>query len=192
MRIQVKRFLCMEASCERCTFAETLPKLTERYSRYTRRLAEIIWHVGQVVGGRPGSRFAHKLRIPVSRHSIFRMLRHLYTTVTNPVRILGVDDWAKKRGQTYGTILVDLEDHRVVDLLPDREAQTIADWLRQHPTVEIATRDRSTEYANGITSGAPQALQVADRWHLLKNLTEMAQRALRDKWTQVRAAKPAP
>ncbi|QPC81673.1 ISL3 family transposase [Phototrophicus methaneseepsis] len=192
LRIQVKRFRCMDVLCERRTFAEKLPNLTERYSRYTKRLAEIIWHVGQVVGGRPGSQFAHKLRIQVSRHSILRMLRHLYTSVTKPVRILGVDDWAKKRGQTYGTILVDLEDHRVIDLLPDREAQTLANWLHQHPTVAIVTRDRSTEYAIGITAGAPQALQVADRWHLLKNLTEMAQRALRDEWTQVRAAKTVP
>ncbi len=107
-----------------------------------------------------------------------------------PVRILGIDDWAKKRGQSYGTILVDLENRRVIDLLPDRESETVARWLQQHPTVEVVTRDRSTEYATGITAGAPQARQVADRWHLLKNLTEMTQRALRDEWAQIRNSQP--
>jgi len=192
LRIRVKRFRCLESTCKRRTFAETIPKLTERYSRYTKRLAEVIWHVGQIIGGRPGSRLAHKLQIPVSRHRILRLLRRLYTAVTKPVRILGIDDWARKRGQTYGTILVDLEDHRFVDLLPNRDAETVANWLQHHPTIEVVARDRSTEYANGIASGAPQAQQIADRWHLLKNLTEMAQRALREAWTQVGAAQPAP
>ncbi|MBZ0301726.1 MAG: ISL3 family transposase [Anaerolineae bacterium] len=190
LRVRVKRIRCQQDDCKRLTFAEGIPQLTVRYSRHTKRLADVIWHVGQVVGGRAGCRLAHKLQIPISRHSILRLLRRVHTTVTQSVRILGVDDWAKKRRQTYGTILVDLEDHRVIDLLPDREAETVARWLQQHPTVEIVTRDRSTEYANGITAGAPQACQVADRWHLLKNLTEMAQRALRDEWTQVRISKP--
>jgi len=116
-----------------------------------------------MVGGRAGARLAHKLRIPVSRHQIIRHLRDAYTAITTPVRILGVDDWAKKRGQSYGTLLVDLETHHVVDLLPDRDRDTVARWLKQHPTIEVVTRNRSTEYANGITAGARQ---VADRWHL--------------------------
>lgn len=190
LRIRVKRFRCQQTICKRRTFAETIPNIAERYAQQTNRLANVLWHVGQVIGGRPGSHLAHNLRIPVSRHRILRHLRRVPTAITRPVRMLGVDDWAKKRGQSYGTILVDLETHRVVDLLPDRDADTVAQWLHQHPTIEVVTRDRSTEYANGISSGAPQARQIADRWHLLKNLTEMTQRALRDEWAQVRSSKP--
>lgn len=190
IRIRVKRFRCQQIVCKRHTFVETLTDLAERYARQTRRMARIIWHIGQMVGGRPGMRLAHELQFPVSRHQIIRHLRHTYTVMTDPVRILGMDDWAKKRGQSYGTILVDLETHCVVDLLPGRDADTVAKWLKQHPTIELVTRDRSTEYANGITTGAPQARQVADRWHLLKNLTEMIQRALRDEWAQIRKLHP--
>ncbi|MEO0565606.1 MAG: ISL3 family transposase, partial [Chloroflexota bacterium] len=190
LRVRVRRFRCLRETCQRCTFAESIPKLTERYARHTKRLSDIIWHVGQVAGGRPGSRLAQRLQIPVSRHCMLRLLRRLDIPKIDAVRVLGVDDWAKRRGQTYGTILVDLETRRVIDLLPDREANTLASWLEQHPSVEIVTRDRSTEYANGIAAGAPQAKQVADRWHLLKNLTEMTQRVLRDEWYRVQTEQP--
>ncbi|MEO0564218.1 MAG: ISL3 family transposase [Chloroflexota bacterium] len=190
LRVRVRRFRCLRETCHRRTFAESIPDLTERYARQTKRLSAMIWHVGQMVGGRPGSRLAHQLHMPVSRHCVLRLLRRLHIPKASTVRVLGVDDWAKRRGQTYGTILVDLETHCVVDLLPDREANTVASWLEQHPSVEVVTRDRSTEYANGIAAGAPQAKQVADRCHLLKNLTEMTQRVLRDEWHRIQTEKP--
>lgn len=190
IRVRVKRFRCQQLDCKRHTFTESLAKLAERYARRTQRVESVLWHVGQAVGGRLGARLSHQLRIPTSRHQIIRHLRRVDAANTKPVHILGIDDWAKKRGQTDGTILVDLETHCVIDLLPDRDTDTVSKWLQQHPSIEIVTRDRSIEYANGITLGAPQARQIADRWHLLKNLTEMTQRALRDEWVQIRKSQP--
>ena len=118
------------------------------------------------------------LGMPVSADTVVRLVRAVPLPVRAPPRVLGVDDWARRKGQTYGTILVDLEEHHVVDLLPDRTAQTLAAWLREHDTVSVIARDRSTEYARGASLGAPGAAQVVDRWHLLRNLREMIERWL--------------
>lgn len=118
--------------------------------------------------------------MPTTRRTLLRLLRQQPATEGETLHVIGVDDWAKRRGQTYGTIIVDLERHCVVDLLPDRDAQTLGDWLAEQPSVQIVARDRSLEYAKGITSGAPQAIQVADRWHLLKNLSEAVERTLQE------------
>ena len=187
LEIRVRRFRCTSSACKRKTFAQGFQQLTTRYARRTKRLETLIWHIGQVAGGQGGSRLTNHLKIPTTRHSILRILRSNVRPKVSAVRVLGVDDWAKKRGQTYGTILVDLEAHCVVDLLPDRQSDTLADWLKRHPSIEMVARDRSTEYANGIERGAPNAIQIADRWHLLKNLTEMAERALREQWSKMRS-----
>ena len=116
-----------------------------------------------------------------SADTLLRNIRAQVEHSSSQVRVLGVDDWALRKGRTYGTILVDLEKHRVVDLLEDRSGDTLAMWLAAHPSVEIIARDRSTEYARGASEGAPQAKQVADRWHLLLNLQQMLKR-----WLQTR------
>ncbi len=124
-------------------------------------------------------RVAARLGIRVSADTLLRIMRQLGVCVhSGELRIIGVDDWALKRGRTYGTVIVNLETHRVVELLPDRTAETLAAWLRTHPTIECVTRDRSTDYSAGIRQGAPQAVQVADRWHLLLNLRQMLERYL--------------
>jgi transposase len=141
-------------------------------------LTRTIRDVGFAVGGEGGSRLLGRMQMPTSARTLLRLLRTEPEPPGCAVRVLGIDDWAMRKGHTYGTILVDLERHRPVDLLADRSAATLATWLQRHPEAEIISRDRSTEYARGASEGAPMALQVADRWHLVQNLRQMLERLI--------------
>lgn len=178
LKLRVRRFRCTNANCLRQTWTETIPEILERYARRTQRLTQSLRHIAYALGGKPGNRLAIQLRMPTSRDTLLRILRAGPHTHPVPPRVIGVDDWAKRKGQSYGTIIVDLERCCVIDLLPDREPQTDAAWLAQHTSIEIVARDRSAQYAQGIQQGAPQAQQVADRWHLLKNLWDVVDRCL--------------
>lgn len=178
LKLRVRRFRCTNANCLRQTWTETIPEILERYARRTQRRTQSLWHIVYALGGKPGNRLAIQLRMPTSRDTLLRILRAGPHTQLAPPRIIGIDDWAKRKGQRYGTIIVDLERRCVIDLLPDREPQTVAAWLAQHTSIEIVARDRSAQYAQGIRQGAPQAVQVADRWHLLKNLWDVVERCL--------------
>ena len=140
-----------------------------------------IWSAIRLAGG-PGSRVLERLAVPVSDDTVLRTVKRAHDSQPEPdvVRQLGVDDWAWRKGQNYGTILVDLERHRVVDLLPDRTAESFERWLRQHPTIEVVSRDRGRLYAEGAANGAPGAVQVADRFHLLVNLSAAIERAMEE------------
>jgi len=172
LHLNVRRFFCSNLACERKTFAERLPGVLKPFARRTNRLAETLCSLGQALGGEAGSRCAERLEIPVSSDTLLRLVRHSDLPSLSTPTVLGVDDWAWKKRQTYGTILVDLEQHEVVDLLPDRSADSLAKWLQKHPGVKIIARDRGGIYAEGAQRGAPDAEQVADRFHLLANLRQ--------------------
>jgi transposase len=180
MRVQlnVRRFFCDNPACQQRTFVERLPGVVRRFARRTERLAEAQRQIGLALGGEAGARSATQQGMPVSADTVLRLTDHSECAPAATPKVLGVDDWAWKKGQTYGTILVDLERHCVVDLLADRSAETLAAWLQAHPGVEIISRDRGGSYAEGARRGAPDAVQVADRWHLLANLREALERLL--------------
>jgi transposase len=176
--LRVRRFYCRNTACARQTFAERLPDLVAPHARRTGRLAEAQTRVGVALGGEAGSRLMCRLAMPASAATVLRLVRRPPLPETEPPRAVGVDDWAIRKGRTYGTIVVDLERRRVIDLLPDRTAETLAGWLQQRPGIAIVARDRSTEYARGIALGAPDAVQVCDRWHRLANMRQAVERWL--------------
>ncbi|MEU1276706.1 ISL3 family transposase [Streptomyces sp. NPDC005799] len=175
----VRRFICPAQECTRRTFVEQVDGLTERFARRTASLHRTLEKIVLALAGRPGSRLAAHLSIPTSPNSLLRLLRRLPDEpVGTAPRVLGIDDFAFKKGHVYGTIILDVETGERVDVLPDRTSETLSAWLRDHPGAEIVCRDRASAYAEAVRTVCPDATQVADRFHLWKNLCEAVEKCV--------------
>jgi transposase len=188
LELHARRLHCDAPQCPRRIFTERLPGVLEPHAQRTLRLTDALGAIAHALGGKAGARLAEDLRMKVSRDTLLRGLKQAAPAEEVAPRVLGVDDWAKRKGQQYGTILVDLERRCVIDLLPDRQAETLAAWLKEHPGVEIIARDRGGAYAQGAREGAPHAVQVADRFHLLQNLADALGEVLAEEHAALREA----
>jgi hypothetical protein len=178
LRVAVRRFVCPRTDCPRRIFAERLPGFAAPRAQTTDRLRQTQTDIGSSMGGEAGSRLAARLAITTSPDTLLRRVKQLKNEPAEPPRVVGIDVWAWRKGQRYGTIVVDRERSDVIDLLPDRNAEAVATWLKAYSGVEVVSRDRSPTYAQAATEGAPRTRQVAHRWHLLKNLRAAVERVL--------------
>jgi transposase len=188
IQLTVRKFRCRNRACGRRIFTERVPDLVAAYARHTHRLATVLRAIGLAMGGNMGARLAARLQLPTSPSTLLRLVRGAPIPPTPALQAVGVDEWAWRRGHRYGTILVDLQTHGVVDLLPDRSAATVAAWLAEHPTISVVCRDRRDLYADGIRRGAPTAVQVVDRFHLVQNLRQVLEAFLLDHRSTLQAA----
>jgi transposase len=187
--LAVRRFRCGGSSCPRKIFAERFDDaITQPYSRRTTRLQSIVDHLGLALGGRPGHRLARRLLFPVSKDTLLRAVRSHSPGSGSTPHVVGIDDWAWKRGHRYGTIICDLERHRIVDVLPDREAATVEAWLSARPDIRVVSRDRGGGYGQAVTRALPKAIQVADRWHLMENASGAFLDAVKKSMPSIRQA----
>ena len=185
LQIEARRFRCMNQDCAKRTFVQRFDCLPFKAQR-TARQKVVLQAIAFGLGGEAGCRLATQLQMPVSADTLLRLIRHWSPPQPPVARVVGVDDWALRKGVSYGTILVDLETHQPIELLEERTSTILKAWLIEQEGIEVIARDRSSEYALGAKEGAPQAVQVADRFHLLQNLKQMLDRLLTNKYTQLR------
>lgn len=190
--LSLRKFLCSNAGCPRHVFCERVHGLAVAHARYTTRLVHLQRTLGLALGGEPGSRLAAELAAPTSGDTILRRVKATPAEAGTSYRFIGIDDFALRKGHTYGTILVDLQRGRVIDLFDGRDGVPVETWLKSHPGIEVITRDRWAAYANACTTGAPQATQVADRFHLVGNIRELVERLFEQHGSALDAALEPP
>ena len=189
IRMITRRFVCEVAHCRRQIFAERFgDDVVPIRARRTARLESIVHHLGLALGGRPAAGFAQRLRLPVSNDTLLRVVRRRTVMPSDPLIVVGIDDWAFRRNHRYGTIVCDLERRRIVALLPNRETATVQAWLSEHPGIKIVSRDRGGGYGEAATRAIPDAIQVADRWHLMENASAAFLNAVRRSMRGIRTA----
>jgi transposase len=176
--LNTRKFYCLNTNCIRKVFAERFSEHIINRKTVTKRLNEKFLKIASLMGGNGGVRICQLMNIPVSSSTLIRLIHQQPLEQSTVPKVLGIDDWAFKKGTRYGTIIVDLEKRKIIDLLPDREALSVEKWLKEHPGVEIVSRDRYSNFANGVKNASPSIKHVADRWHLLKNLGDAMQKAL--------------
>jgi transposase len=195
LALTVRKFVCTTPSCPRKIFTERLPGLVQSYARMTSRLIALVQALGLAAGGQLGTRLADRVGIASTPPTLLRHLMQLPAPVARAVRVLGIDDFAWKKRFNYGTIVVDLERRKIIEILADRESPTVEKWLREHPEVEVVSRDRGKEFIKAATQALPHAQQVVDRFHLVGNLAETLQVILghcRAEIRQAQSASPSP
>jgi transposase len=178
LAMTVRRFKCVNTACTAATFAEQVAGLTEPHARYTPLLRATLCSIAVAMAARPGARLATRLGIPVAKDTLLRLVRAVPEPEAGPVRVVAVDDFALRKREKYATIVVDLETRRPVEVLVGRESGPVAEWLAGHPEIRIVCRDRARGYAEAARTGAPQAQQVADRWHVWHNLAEAVEKTV--------------
>jgi transposase len=189
LHIVARKSFCDTPTCSQRIFVERLDHLAAAYARKTFRLIESLQHIGFSLGGEAGSRLAMHLGMPASGDTLLRFIRAATPSCESVcTSAIGIDDWAYRRGWRYGTLVCDLIDHRPIEVLPDRDSHHVATWLRSHPELRIVSRDRGSEYIHAANEGAPQTLQVADRWHIMHNLRETLERILDGRRREIRCA----
>src|SRR5579859_2745473 len=188
LHLHVRKFYCDQSDCPRRIFSERLPQVTSPHGRFTFALRQFLGQLGQEQGGASAARSAALQGLQVTARAILRFMQTLPLLPIAPPRIIGLDDWAWKRGQRYGAIVVDLERQKPIALLPDRSKPTVVQWLKRYPTIQIVARDRSKEFAAAITEALPHAQHVADRWHIAKNLTEHLDKVVSRRWKHLSKA----
>jgi transposase len=182
LQLHVRKFYCDRSDCPRRIFTERLPQITSPHGRFTFGLRQFLGQLGREQGGASGARSATLQGLQVTARAILRFMQALPLPAIAPPRVIGLDEWAWKRGQRYGALVVDLERKAPIALLPDRSKPTVVQWLKRYPTITIVARDRSKEFAAAITEALPHAQHVADRWHVAKNLTEHLDKVVSRRW----------
>ena len=188
LKLRVRKWICPETSCSRYMFAERFPELVQRYARMTNRLIKALQSVGVITNGVDAAQIASSFGVPTTDKTIIRRVLHLPLPNEGEVHKIGIDEWAWKKGHRYGTILVDLEKRRIVQLLVERSAETSKAWLGRHPEIDLVSRDRGKIFREAADEGAPQAKQAVDRFHLQKNFAEALEKFFRKQERRLKKA----